>query len=156
MKPLVKSIDGLIQPLRNLSDNWLSPALDVGIRLYMAKIFFDSGMIKLGKWTNEGFDAVVLGFREYYPVPGIPAELAAVAGTAAELILPVLLVVGLFSRFAAAGLLIMSMVIQFAIPAEYGLQNIQHYFWMFLFAVILFKGPGKFSLDHFLLKWVRS
>lgn len=156
MKQHAQTLDTLIQPLRDIADNWAAPALNIGIRLYMAKIFFASGIIKLGKWQNEGFDAVKVGFEEYYPIPGLPADIAAPLATAAELILPVLLVLGLFGRFSAAGLLLMTMAIQYLIPAEYGLQNIQHYFWMFLLSVVFFYGPGKFSLDTLLLKWVRS
>ena len=155
MRTLIHSIDNMIQPLRVISDKFASPLLDVFIRLYMANIFFTSGKIKLNKFLNEGWEEFLVPFEEYYPIPGFPAAIAAPAATVMELLLPVLLVFGLFGRFAAAGLLMMTLTIQYLVPAEYGLQNSQHYFWMFLLAVILFKGAGRFSLDHYLMSWLK-
>lgn len=156
MKTFLTSIDAGIEPLRKISDSFASPLLDLGIRLYMAKIFFTAGHIKLEKLMNEGWEEFVVPFQEYYPIPGIPADIAAPMAMAGELGLSVLLALGLFGRFAAAGLLIMTMAIQYLVPAEYGIQNVQHYFWMFLFSVILFKGAGAFSLDALLVKWLRK
>ncbi len=155
MKALFQSVDNLIEPLRGISDKFASPLLDLGIRLYMAKIFFTSGQIKLSKLLNEGWEEFLVPFEEYYPIPGLPAAIAAPAATVMELVLPVLLVFGLFGRLAAAGLLVMTITIQYLVPAEYDLRNIQHYFWMFLFAVILFKGAGRFSVDHYLMRWLK-
>ncbi len=156
MKNFTQTIDSALNPLRSFSENWASPALDLGIRLYMANIFFNSGWLKFQKLLNEGWDAFLVPFQEYHPIPGFPAEFAAPMATGAEIVLSVLLAFGLFGRLAAGGLLAMTIVIQYLVPAEYGIMNQIHYFWMFLFMVILFKGPGRFSLDALLVKCARS
>ncbi len=153
MKILAHNIDNKIEPLRQIATKVGAPLLDLGMRAYMAKIFFTSGLLKFGKFRDEGWEGFIVPFEEYYPIPGVAAGIAAPMATAAELILPILLVFGLFSRFAAIGLLIMTLTIQYIVPAEYGLANVQHYFWMFLLASIALKGAGALSIDHFLVKW---
>ena len=90
-------------------------------------------------------------------VPLIPTELAAVLGTGTEVILPILLILGLFTRASALGLLMMTALIEFFVTDSFGdsLSNPDHYLWMLLLAVPFLKGPGKFSLDTLLLKWIR-
>ena len=77
----------------------LSNVLDLGIRLYIAKVFFLSGLTKIRDW-----ETTVTLFQEEYHVPLLPPELAAFMGTAGELVLPVFLVIGLATRIAAFGL----------------------------------------------------
>lgn len=156
MKTLVQKIDTLIQPLRTISDTALSPVLDLVIRLYMAHIFFKSGWLKLESFLNNDWGSTVFLFEEIHPLPGIPAEIAAIAATAGEIILPVLLTLGLLGRLAAAGLLVMTLIIQFAVPAEYGIAHPEHYYWMMLLAVPLFKGTGRISLDYLIGRWLNS
>lgn len=155
MKHLLKKIDTHLAPL------WaISPcALDITVfiaRLHMANIFWKSGYLKLKSILNGNFDDVVLAFTDFHPIPGVSPTIAAAAGTAGELILPVMLAFGLFGRVGAAGLLIMSAVIQFLVPAEYDIAHPQHYFWMIILAVPLFYGMGKISLDYWIAKWVRG
>ena len=68
-------------------------------RVYVGWQFFKSGLLKIGSWEST------LGlFHDEYQVPLLPPALAAVAGTAGELVFPVLLVLGLFGRIGAVGL----------------------------------------------------
>ena len=153
MTTLFKLYDNLIQ----LSNKTLSPLLDLAIRVYMAKIFFVSGKQKYDSYVNEGWDSVVYMFEEYHPIPGVDPNLAALGGTAGELILPALLAFGLFTRIGAAGLLIMTLTIEFLVPADYGVSNPQHYLWMLLLAVPMIKGGGALSVDHIVQKlWARK
>lgn len=155
----------MIQTLKKI-DNTLAPiwekvgyggsVVNLIARLYMANIFFKSGMLKWADISYGRFDDVVTAFTEFYPIPGVPPEIAAVAGTAGELILPVLLAFGFMGRIGAAGLLMMTLVIQFAVPADYGISNPEHYIWMLLLAVPLFHGMGHISIDYWLAKWIRS
>lgn len=153
---MLSKIDSMIEPLRKIADGVLSPLLVLGIRLFMADIFFTSGLIKFKNFLNGQWDSTVYLFKDVHPLPGIPAELAAIGGTGGELVLPILLALGLFGRLGAAGLLVMTAVIQFAIPAEHGLMNADHYMWMMLLAVPFIMGPGKLSLDYLLLKFIRK
>lgn len=152
----VCKLDKMIDPLRKFADKAGSPLLDLAIRLFMANIFFKSGWLKFRTFLNDDWGSTVYLFQDIHPVPGIPAEFAAVMGTGVELMLPVLLVLGLFGRFAAAGLIIMTAVIQFLIPANFGVSNPDHYMWMLLLAVILIKGPGKLSADHLILRFLQK
>jgi putative oxidoreductase len=125
--------------------NSLGSILDLGIRLYIARVFFLSGLTKIRDW-----DTTLTLFQEEYHVPVLPTELAAVMGTAGELVLPVFLVIGLATRFAAAGLTcvnIMAVVSYwyFLKTAEPALA--QHVYWGVLILVVLLHGPGKLSLD---------
>ncbi len=144
----IQKLDDALGPLRNIADKYLYALLDFAIRLYMADIFFRSGWLKLNNYLNGDWGSTLFLFQEIHPVPFIPAELAAIGATAGELIFPVLLVFGLFGRIGAFGLLATTMVIEFGVPAEYGIQNAKHYVWMMLLAVPLLKGPGMISLDY--------
>ena len=79
--------------------------LDLGIRLYVAKVFFMSGLTKIANW-----DSTVSLFEDEYRVPLLPPELAAALGTFGELVFPVLLALGLASRFAALSLFVVNLM----------------------------------------------
>ena len=122
------------------------PLAQLAARLYVAQAFFLSGLSKLRNW-----DSTLALFQDEYQVPLLPPELAAIAGTTGELVLPVLLALGLAGRFAAAGLSVVNVVavISLAEIAAPALQ--QHVFWGSLLVGLLLWGPGRWSLDHFVL-----
>lgn len=79
-----------------------------------------------------------------YNIRWIPYEAAAIATQLAEFALPILLAVGLASRFAALGLLVLIIVFEvFVHPGPYAL----HGAWAALLLLIIKAGPGGFSLD---------
>uniref|UniRef100_A0ABX1PLU9 DoxX family membrane protein n=2 Tax=Aromatoleum anaerobium TaxID=182180 RepID=A0ABX1PLU9_9RHOO len=122
---------------------FFTPALDFGIRLLLASVFFKAGLTKIASWSTT------LALFEYeYAVPLLPPEAAAWLGTAAELTLPVLLVLGLGTRLAAFALFVFNIVAVISYPdlGEVGLKD--HQYWGLLLLVTLFHGPGKLSLDH--------
>ena len=147
---LAHSIDNLIDPLRKLANLVGAPLWDLAARLFLAHAFFKSGLVRYKAWANGDFDSQIFLFELEHPVPGLDPEIAAYMTTGAELILPVLLALGLFGRFAAAGLLIMTAVIEFT----YGHFDV-HILWAFLAASIFIKGAGTLSLDHLLVKFLR-
>ena len=125
---------------------YLAPALDLGLRLFVANVFFKSGMTKIKTW-----DSTLYLFSDVYQVPLLDPEIAAWLATSAELGLPVLLVLGLFGRFAAAGLFILNIVAvvsYYAGLSEAGLN--QHLYWGILLAVLLVISRGKWSADALL------
>jgi putative oxidoreductase len=124
---------------------YLTPGLDLGIRLLVASVFFQSGLTKIASW-----DTTLLLFQSEYSVPLLPSDLAAYMGTAAELALPVFLVFGLGTRFAALALFIFNIVAVVSYPdlSAVGLKD--HQYWGLLMLVTLLHGPGKFSLDYLL------
>ncbi len=146
--------DKMIDSLRNIADKVGAPLLDLTIRLYIARIFFQSGWLKFQNFLNHDWGSTVYLFQDIHPVPGIPAGMAAVAGTTGELALSTLLALGFFGRFAAAGLIVMTLIFQFVVLAEYGIANPVHYLWIMLLGVILVNGPGTISIDHFLRHWL--
>ncbi|MEK8046513.1 DoxX family protein [Ideonella margarita] len=123
----------------------LQPLAQLAARLYVAQVFFASGLTKLRDW-----DTTLALFESEYQVPLLPPELAAWAGTAGELVLPVLLVLGLFGRFGALGLSVLNIVavLSLADIAPAALQ--QHQFWGSLLLALLLWGPGQWSADAWL------
>ena len=126
----------------------LAPILDLAIRLYVASVFFISGMVKLQSW-----ESTVALFENEYAVPLLPPELAAYFGTATELIIPVFLVLGLGGRLAALVLFVFNIVAATSYP-DISIAGIKdHILWGCLLAVIFFHGPGILSLDRLILRW---
>jgi len=129
--------------------DFLNPALDLFLRLWIAYIFLASGFTKIQSW-----DTTLFLFEYEYDVPFLPHEFAAISGTAAEIILPILLALGLFTRFSAIALFIFNIVAVYAYRSylyEDGYAGlIQHFYWGFLMLIILFRGPGRLSLDYLL------
>lgn len=112
-------------------------------RVFPAVVFFQSGLTKIDGWRIA--DSTWFLFENMYQVPLLPPAWAAVMATIAELVLPVLLVLGLLARVSALGLLVMTAVIQiFVFPDAW----ITHGLWAVALLVVLAHGPGRLSLDH--------
>jgi len=126
----------------------LQPAAALAARLYVGQAFFLSGLTKIRDW-----DITLALFTDEYKVPLLPPALAALLGTAGELVLPVLLVLGLGGRFAALGLSVVNAVAVLSLQeiAPAALQ--QHVFWGSLLAGIAIFGPGRWSLERWI--WPR-
>jgi putative oxidoreductase len=131
--------------------NLLQPAALLLARLYVGSAFFMSGLTKI-----KDFDTTIALFMDEYHVPLLNPTVAAYLGTAAELALPVLLVLGLAGRFAAAGMSILNVVavLSLAEIAPAALQ--QHQLWGSLLAVLLLWGPGRWSADRFVVPLLKA
>ena len=145
-RPLQRAL-GLWRRLSAALDT-LQPAAALAARIYVGQVFFLSGLTKLRDW-----DTTVALFTDEYKVPLLPPAFAALMGTAGELVLPVLLVLGLGGRFAALGLFVVNAVavVSLAEIAPAALQ--QHIFWGALLTALAIYGPGAWSLER--LVWPR-
>ncbi len=121
--------------------------LAIPLRLAVATVFWNSGMTKLANW-----DTAVALFADEYKVPLIPPEVAAYMAASIELTTPVLLVLGLLTRPAAAVLLGMTTVIEVFVYPQAWPTHIQ---WAAMLLVLLCRGPGELSLDHLLWRFAR-
>lgn len=133
------------QAIRGLES--LQPLAQLAARLYIAQVFFLAGLSKLRDWGST-----LALFEDEYRVPLLPPELAAVLGTGGELVLPLLLVLGLAGRFAAAGLSVVNVVAVISLAEIAPAALVQHQLWGVLLALLLLWGPGRWSLDARLLQ----
>lgn len=148
------NITSIENALREIAE-WLGRVAHVlappVLRVALAVPFFKSGLTKWDGFLSLSPAAVFLFedefklhiFGQSYDIP-LPTAVAFLDGVA-EIILPMLLVVGLATRFSALGLLIMTGVIQLVVPE--GWANF-HLPWAALAVAIIALGPGTLSLDH--------
>lgn len=120
-------------------------------RVVFAGIFWRSARTKVdeGSWFSISDTTYYLFAEEYSGVP-LPSDFAAVMATVSEHLFPILLVLGLFTRFSALALLGMTMVIQIFVYPEawWGV----HAVWAALALILITRGGGQLSLDAALLK----
>lgn len=116
------------------------PILVLGMRLWIARIFWYSGLTKIASWSSTRHL-----FRYEYKIPFIHFEAAAYTFTFFELLCPILLVIGLATRLATIPLLIMIAIIQLTY-----IHLSDHTYWCVMLATILFYGPGRISADEYL------
>jgi putative oxidoreductase len=133
-------------------ESWLhaaAPLIDLAIRVYVAEVFFRSGLLKLRNW-----EGTLYLFANEYRVPLLPATAAAWLGTFSELFFPLLLAMGLATRFAALSLSIFNAiaVVSFwhVLSGNEAALN-SHFYWGSLLMVTLLHGPGALSADRFIV-----
>lgn len=142
---------GFVQRSQNLWDtltgalNALQPLAAFLARLYLAQVFFLSGLTKLRDWGTT-----VALFSDEYHVPLLSPQVAAALGTVGELVLPVLLVVGLGGRFSALGLFVVNFVAVISLSEIAPAAFQQHVFWGSLLAALAIFGLGPWSFDRWL------
>jgi len=129
--------------------NYLQSPLLLVARLYVAEIFFSSGLTKLTDW-----ETTLYLFESEYTVPFLSSVTAAWIGTISEIVLPVLLTIGIFTRAAALGLFFVNIVAVISL-SEIALAALHlHYLWAVVFASIIVTGGGFFSLDRLAQKYL--
>ncbi|VFU07331.1 DoxX family protein [Methylocella tundrae] len=116
-------------------------------RIFPAAVFWMSGQTKVDGWRLS--DSAIDLFRDEYRLPLIDPSIAAHIAAFAEHFFPVLLVLGLASRFAALALLGMTAVIEiFVYPDAWPTHGV----WATCFLVVIARGPGALSLDHLIAR----
>ena len=133
----------------------------LALRIALAVPFWRSGLTKWDGFLHLSDSARTLFEQEFrlhvfgreipYPMPDVVAHLSGIA----EICLPVLLVLGLGTRFAAAGILVMTGIIQLTEPD--GWANF-HLPWAAMALTLVAFGPGRVALDALLSRgtWARS
>ena len=105
------------------------------------------GTFELG-WPRLAESTIPL-FAQEYKVPVLPPEVAAYLAAFVEHLFPVLILLGLATRFSALALLGMTLVIQiFVYPGAYP----THGTWAALLLYLMAQGPGAVSLDHWIAR----
>ena len=127
-----------------LTNRLFTPLLLLTSRFIIAKVFWYSGLSKCEAW-----ESTIMLFEEEYKTPFLSPEFAAYSATAFELICPALLVLGFMTRLAAFPLFIITLVIQFTY-----MDLELHYFWAMILGFIMVMGPGVFSVDYALNRYL--
>jgi putative oxidoreductase len=130
-------------------------------RFSIAAVFWKSGQTKVENFAidivNGEFtlgiprlsDSVADLFRDEFRLPMIPPELAAPMAAFAEHLFPLLILIGLATRFSALALLVMTLTIQiFVYPDAYPTHGV----WAAVLLYLVAKGPGALSLDHLIAR----
>lgn len=121
----------------------LHSAVVLAARVYIAQVFFSAGLTKIQDWETTLFL-----FEEEYHVPFISFELAAYLGTIGELVFPILLFVGLLTRFSALALSVVNVVAVISLAEIAPAALYLHVLWGLLLAQIAIYGSGFLSLDR--------
>ena len=126
-------------------------------RVAIASVFWRSVQTKITGWEVYGQSlqffnvtpSTVMLFQYEYQAPLLSPASAAYLAATAEFFFPILLLLGLCTRFAALGLLGVTAVIQFfVIPEGWPV----HILWLAILLYLLKHGGGKFACDYVLLR----
>ncbi len=141
MKRLITHYDGYTNTFQSL----ITPFMLLTCRFWVAWVFFNSGLVKIASWQST-----LYLFEFEYQVPLISWELAAYLGTATELIVPIFIVLGLFTRPMALLLFVLNIVAVLSYPLLWEKGFHDHQLWGLMMLVVLVWGPGPYSCDQFL------
>lgn len=153
VKSRLRPIVTLVELARDLVRTVANPTIVQAVmRLALAVPFWKSGILKWDGFLQLNDTAVTLFTDEFmlhlpggpYPYPA-PVTMAFLSGTA-EITFPILLVLGLATRFAATGLLFMTLIVELTVPDGWPI----HITWAAMALSLMAWGPGKLSIDHLL------
>ncbi len=120
-------------------------------RFALAGIFFRSARTKVEEGSILTVSDTALyqfGDAPFNNVPVLNGDLGAYVTTYVEHILPLLLFAGLFTRFAAAGLLVMTLAIQIFVFPQSAIWWQTHILWVAMALILIARGGGLFALDR--------
>ncbi len=155
MQSLIEKIIHPIDTIIAMIPEWF---VNIAMRLVIFKVFWFSVQTKISGLTIAGqhfafwnvSDSTFLLFDFEYGIPLIPSEIAAYLGTFGEFFLALMILLGFMTRFAALGLMVMTMTIQFFVYPEAWWTV--HVFWTLILLYIMRNGGGALSLDRVLFK----
>ena len=136
---LARIIHRVIAALGRIPDWFIALAA----RFFPAAVFWQSGETKVAVWHLK--PSAISLFENEYQLPLIDPTIAAYVSAFSEHFFPILLVIGLATRFSALALLFMTAVIEiFVYPGAWPTHGV----WATCFLVVISRGPGWLSLDH--------
>ncbi len=128
------------------------PLIDLGVRLWVANVFWKSGVESLRDWHST-----VDLFTYEFHVPLLSPMVAATLGTGVELIFPVFLTLGMAGRFSAGVLFIYNIIAVISYPGLNAVGLKDHIYWGILLLVTVLHGPGKISIDYVIRRhWMKD
>jgi len=148
---LATMLDQAIGIIRRIAQPSLAQLM---LRLALALPFWKSGTLKWDGFLQLTDTAIYLFTEEFkLHLPGGPYDFPAPAAMAflsgcGEIVFPVLLVLGLGTRFAALGLLFMTCIVELTVPDGWPV----HLTWAAMALAIMAWGPGRLSIDHALCR----
>ncbi len=128
-------------------ESLLAPAVLMICRIWVSWVFFSSGLTKISTWNST-----LYLFEWEYQVPLISWKIAAYLATAAELVIPIFLVVGLFGRLSAIALFAVNAVAVISYPLLWERGFYDHQLWGMMMLTIIVWGSGPLSVD----RWIRQ
>ncbi len=142
------SIINLYDSLSDTCKSLITPIVSLAARIYVGMEFFRSGLLKLEDFRFFEFEETLEMFETDWAIPYVSPEIAAPLATLGELVLPIMLIAGIFTRLGALGLFAMALTIEiFVYPG-----TAQHYYWMLILGFLAANGGQTFSVDNLLLK----
>lgn len=142
----------MISNLLDKYDQWVEklqlgfvPFLLLFCRIWVAWVFFNSGLTKIASW-----DSTLYLFEYEYQVPILPWTIAAYMGTAAELVLPVFMAIGLLTRPMAMSLFAFNIIAVVSYPVLWEQGFYDHQLWGLMILIVVVWGAGPFSVDKLL------
>ena len=143
---LARLIHRVIAALGRIPDWFIALAA----RFFPAAVFWQSGETKVAGWHLK--PSAISLFEHEYQLPLIDPTIAAYVSAFSEHIFPILLVIGLATRFSALALLCMTVVIEiFVYPGAWPTHGV----WATCLLVVIARGPGWLSLDHLIARKFR-
>jgi putative oxidoreductase len=123
--------------------------VQLALRGGLAGVFWSSARTKVEGLLTLSENTFYL-FEEDYRLPLLDPEFAAYIATYAEHLLPLLLFLGLGTRFAAFGLFVMTLTIQIFVYPDAFLST--HFGWFAMALGVMAYGPGRLSIDYLLAR----
>lgn len=154
-------LEGLVRWAIGLAE-WIPDSLIALLgRFSIAAVFWKSGQTKVqgfaidivGGEFHFGMpqlsDSVVALFRDEYRLPLVSPEIAAPMAAFAEHLFPLLILIGLATRFSALALLVMTATIQLLVyPDAYPTHGV----WAAVLLFLIARGPGAVSIDRLIAR----
>lgn len=155
MKSFLCKIITPIDHLLSMIPEWF---INLFMRLVIFKVFWFAVQTKIVGLTVAGqhfafwnlTDSTFLLFDFEYGIPLIPSDIAAYLGTFGEFFLAIMILFGILTRFAALGLFVMTMVIQFLVYPEAWWSV--HAYWALILLYLMRNGGGSISVDRLIFK----